>query len=583
MGSRLMTDVAPNQSSCGLRWFALTGLVLLCLSGPLLAEAPAVAVTTPAMQTKPATSVPAESPVSSPLTAVTRDAEPETLFVENRAVVEFRASWLGYSPEMRADRARGRIYQQLEAGARTAGMAEVPQGYAITLDDVLVFIVLHEDADLLTEQPVSALATQVVAALQRATDGYHERAGWRNTARAAALVLAASVITGLIIWSLGRLRTVVEVWMASKAIKLEQLLPVKAKSIVSTARLVSVVRFVLIWLYRLICLLLLHQWLVVSLARFSYTKPWSEQINGVLITLVLDAVHKIAAAVPDLLVAALIFYLAKLLNDFQKSLLARVENRSLSWSWLEPDSVKPTRQLISIGIWLMALAMAYPYFPGSSTAAFQGVSLLVGLMVSVGGSGLVSHAAAGLVVMYTRTIRVGEYARIGDKEGTIEAIGLFNTRIRTGLGEELTIPNSLIQTSVTVNYSRAIVGQGFVVDTTVTIGYDTPWRMVHAMLIEAAGTTPGILAHPEPRVFQTELGDFYIHYRLVAQADATEATKRMEILNRLHGAIQDIFNRNGVQIMSPHYLGDPKEPKIVPAARWSPPLVAGQAGDRPET
>ncbi len=509
------------------------------------------------------------------------DAEPETLFVENRPIVEFRASWLGYTPESRVVRARSLIYQQLEAGARTAGMMEVPQGYAITLDGALVFVTLHEDADVLTEQPVAALAQQAVESLQRAADGYRERAGWRNTVFAAALVLAASLVTGLIIWALSRLRRVVEVWMASKVIKLEQLLPAKANTIVSAARLTSVVRFILVWLYRLLCLLLLHQWLVVSLARFPYTEPWSEQINGLLITLLLDLMHKFAAALPDLLIVALIVFLAKQLNDFQKSLLARVENGTLVWSWLEPDSVKPTRQLISIGIWLLALAMAYPYFPGSSTAAFQGVSLLVGLMVSVGGSGLVSHAAAGLVVMYTRTIRVGEYARIGDKEGTIEGIGLFNTRIRTGLGEELTIPNSLIQSSVTVNYSRAIVGEGFVLDTSVTIGYDTPWRQVHAMLREAAALTPGILKHPEPRVFQTELGDFYVHYRLVAQADATEAIKRMELLNQLHGFIQDVFNRNGVQIMSPHYLADPATAKIVPMNKWEAKLVDPAAGNKP--
>ncbi len=227
----------------------------------------------------------------------------------------------------------------------------------------------------------------------------------------------------------------------------------------------------------------------------------------------------------------------------------------------------------------MALAMAYPYFPGSSTAAFQGVSLLVGLMVSVGGSGLVSHAAAGLVVMYTRTIRVGEYARIGEKEGTIESIGLFNTRLRTGLGEELTIPNSLIQSAITVNYSRTVIGEGFVLDTTVTIGYDTPWRQVHAMLKEAATENHGVLKQREPRVFQTELSDFYVQYRLVAQSSATEASRRMEILNDLHGTIQDVFNRNGVQIMSPHYLGDPQHAKIVPVEKWQANLAMHKTQD----
>ena len=136
--------------------------------------------------------------------------------------------------------------------------------------------------------------------------------------------------------------------------------------------------------------------------------------------------------------------------------------------------------------------------------------------------------------------------------------------MRTGLGEELTFPNSLVLGSVSKNYSRAVHGRGYVVDTTVTIGYDTPWRQVEALLVEAARRTPGVLAQPAPRVFQTALSDFYPEYRLVCQAVPSEPRPRAEVLSALHENIQDVFNENGVQIMSPHYLADPAEPKLVP-------------------
>ena len=170
--------------------------------------------------------------------------------------------------------------------------------------------------------------------------------------------------------------------------------------------------------------------------------------------------------------------------------------------------------------------------------------------------------------MYTRIYRPGEYVRVGDNEGTVTALGMFTTRVRTGMGEELTLPNSMVLGSVTRNYSRAVKGAGFIVDAAVTIGYDAPWRQVHAMLIEAAGRTSGILPEPQPRVFQTALSDFYVEYRLVGQAVPSEPHPRAEVVSTLHANIQDVFNEHGVQIMSPHYLGDPHDAKVVPKAKW---------------
>ena len=148
---------------------------------------------------------------------------------------------------------------------------------------------------------------------------------------------------------------------------------------------------------------------------------------------------------------------------------------------------------------------------------------------------------------------------------------MFTTTVRTGLGEELTLPNSMITGTVTRNYSRTVQGAGYIVDTTVTIGYDTPWRQVEAMLVEAARRTPGILESPAPVVFQTALSDYYPEYRLVAQAVPSQPRPRAEVLTLLHANIQDVFNEHGVQIMSPHYMGDPQVPKVVQPDDWFAP------------
>jgi small-conductance mechanosensitive channel len=160
-------------------------------------------------------------------------------------------------------------------------------------------------------------------------------------------------------------------------------------------------------------------------------------------------------------------------------------------------------------------------------------------------------------------------------------MGSFATRIRTGLGEEVLLPNSVALQNTTKNFSRAITGTGFVVNTAVTIGYSTPWRQVHAMLEEAARRTKDIATEPAPFVRQTALSDFYVEYRLIAYSPIERAVQRIDMLSQLHANIQDVFNEHGVQIMSPHYMMDPAEPQVVPKAKWYTPPAAPASHDAP--
>jgi len=311
------------------------------------------------------------------------------------------------------------------------------------------------------------------------------------------------------------------------------------------------------------------------LSRFPYTRPWGEQFADFLVDTLVGMLSAIAQSVPGLLVAIVIFVIAHFATNMARSFFDGVQSGRLTFTWIDADSARATRRLVSIAVWLFAVAMAYPYIPGAGTDAFKCLSVLLGLMVSVGASGIVGQAASGLILMYTRTFRPGEFVRVGDNEGTVVQLGMFTTRVRTGMGDELTLPNSMVLGTVTRNYSRASNGSGFVVDATVTIGYDAPWRQVHAMLIEAALRTQSVVADPAPRVFQTALSDFYVEYRLVCLATPSEPRPRAEVISALHANIQDVFNENGVQIMSPHYMLDPTHSKVVPPDRWyAPPAKA---------
>jgi small-conductance mechanosensitive channel len=147
-------------------------------------------------------------------------------------------------------------------------------------------------------------------------------------------------------------------------------------------------------------------------------------------------------------------------------------------------------------------------------------------------------------------------------------VGLLSTRIRTGLSEEVMLPNTLVLGNTSKNYSRAVPGTGFVIHATVTIGYDAPWRQVTAMLVEAARRVDSITDTPPPRVVQTALSDYYVEYRLVAYSKLQAPLMRADAVSQLHASIQDVFNEHGVQIMSPHYVADPAEAKVVPPDRW---------------
>ena len=226
-------------------------------------------------------------------------------------------------------------------------------------------------------------------------------------------------------------------------------------------------------------------------------------------------------------------------------------------------------------IYIFVITAAYPYIPGARTEAFKAISVFVGLMASLGGAGFVNQIMSGLVVVYSRSLRIGDYVRIADKEGVVSDVGALSTKIVTRAREEITVPNAVLVGSTVTNFTKLAGDDGVVVQTTVTIGYDTPWRQVHTLLELAADRTPLLRKTPKPIVLQRALSDFYVEYQLVARAD--HAPDRILALSELHAQIQDAFNEHGVQIMSPHFETQPAEKVVVRKGEWSPPPAGERA------
>lgn len=492
--------------------------------------------------------------------------------VFNRPIIRFRVPLLGVPVEQRADDASARIHRLLAAPGKHAVTSEqTPQGVVIRIDGNIAFAVSHDDADRLGEIAEAALAADAVRRLDQAIAEMKEARDPGALLASAGWAAIATLIWLAALWLLLRMTRAIARRLFRYAEAKGRELHAAGTEIVQRERVIEVIRAVLRVAFWVVALLLTYQWLSYVLDRFPYTRPWGEGLAAFLVETLVGMLSAVAGSFPGLVVAVAIFAIAHVADRMLGSFFDGVQQGRLTFNWIDPDTARPTRRLVKIAVWLFAIAMAYPHLPGAQTDAFKGVSVLLGLMVSVGASGIVAQAASGLILMYTRTYRPGEHVRIADHEGTVVALGMFTTRVRTGMGEELTLPNSMVLGAVTKNYSRALDGPGYVVDATVTIGYDTPWRQVHAMLIEAARRTRDVAHEIAPAVFQTALTDFYVEYRLVCQATATKPAPRAVAQSALHANIQDVFNENGVQIMSPHYLGDPKQPKVVPPDRWHEP------------
>jgi len=319
---------------------------------------------------------------------------------------------------------------------------------------------------------------------------------------------------------------------------------------------------------------LTYLWLTYTLNEFPYTRGWGAQLSGFLNNFLLTFGNAILGAIPDLFAVMIIMVIARLVAAVLGGFFLTVERRRVRLSWLQPEVARVTRKLCVAAIWVFAVVMAYPYIPGSESNAFKGIGVLLGLMVSLGSAGLVGQVMGGFVVVYNRALRVGEWVRIGEHEGRVLEIGMLSTRLLTRRNEEITIPNAVLISAMTINYSRRERDLGQIVSTSVTIGYDTPWRQVHAMLLEAARRTEGLVKNPAPRVLQRGLEDFYVQYELLVSIE--DSMTRYSVLSELHAHIQDVFNEHGVQIMSPHFVDQPAQALVVPKENWAPPPAVAE-------
>ncbi len=312
---------------------------------------------------------------------------------------------------------------------------------------------------------------------------------------------------------------------------------------------------ILCWLLGALRLVLTVGLLYIYVPLVLRLFPWTAQLSPILLGYVADPLRQIwngfVAFIPNLFFIAINILVTRYVLKFIRLFFTEIEKGNLHFSGFYPEWGEPTYQMVRILAIAFSIVIIFPYIPGSSSAAFQGVSVFLGLIVSLGSSSAISNLIAGLVLTYTRSFRIGDRVRIADTVGDVVEKTLLVTRIATVKNVEISIPNSLVLGCHIINYNTSAQTKGLILHTEVTIGYDAPWRKVHELLLKAALRSKGILHEPAPFILQKSLDDSYVRYEL--NAYTRQANSMAGVYSSLHENIQDAFNEAGVEIMSPAY------------------------------
>ncbi len=528
-------------------------LVALTL-GLWLAAMPARAQTPTPTQAAPPPAPPADT--SAPVTP-----SADTLRLAGQPVVVggdtlFRV-YARLGPMTAAERAEaisGRVTEAsrgLRAGADTLSVVEEEGQSLIVAGDRVLMAVLEEDARM-AGVPRAELAAGYLTALGDAFTKGSLR--WRLERFGLGLLFtllttAALVALGwLVLRVFRRLEAMISLLRQSQrlpSLKIQQLELLSADRIADALLIVARGLQVVVWA------ILLYFYLVLVLSFF----PWTQEASGRILDYVLHPLgivgRNIASYLPNLFFIAIIVIVTRYVLRTIHFIFGAIGSGAISFGGFDKDWAEPTYKLVRFLVLAFALIVLFPYLPGAKSDAFKGVSLFVGVLFSLGSTGAVANLVAGSLLTYTRAFQIGDRVKIGGTLGDVVARTLLVTKVRTVYNVEVTIPNSTVMSSEVLNFTTMAQSTGIIMQTTVTIGYDVPWRKVHDLLVKAAQTTEGVLKDPAPFVLQTGLNDYYPAYEL--NAYIRESSRLRVILSRMNERVQDVFAEAGVEITSPAF------------------------------
>jgi len=514
-------------------------------------------------QEAPAAAVP---PAALPSEEAERALATAPVVIDGRAVVHVR----GVASFPAGERAR-LIAERIEAAARDASVplrvekTPAAEGIHLRAGSRPLMVVTAADGRLEgVESAVLAnlFATRMEAAMQAYREARSPAVLLRAAQRAAAATLGLLLLIVLALASLKRIDRRISRTFDERIHSVQ----IQSFEIVRAQRLRDLLRAVTRLVRLAVLGVIVYLWLQYVLGLFPQTRPLAERLLQLLLDPLWRMSSGLVAQLPSLAFLLVLFFLTRWMLRLVKLFFESVEKRRVELSNFEAEWAMPTYRIVRVAVVAFALVVAYPYIPGSRSAAFQSLSIFLGVMLSIGSSSFIANIIAGYSMTYRRAFRVGDRIQVGEVFGDVSEIRLQVTHVRSVKNEEIVVPNSGLLNSNVVNYSALARSRGLILHTTVGIGYETPWRQVEAMLLLAAERTPGLLREPAPFVLQKSLGDFCVVYEINVYCDVP--AEMATLYSRLHQNILDVFNEYGVQIMTPAYEGDPEQAKLVPKAKW---------------
>jgi small-conductance mechanosensitive channel len=499
--------------------------------------------------------------------APVRFEDRDLFFISNRV--------LSLSPKDRAEiisRKIGRIAK--DPFVEPSGIATVPQetGVDIVAGDIVIMTVTEADARQ-AGIPVATMALENAESIRKALAEYRSATSWESILKGVLYTILLTAALVALLYALKRSDAWLKGKMPALRDRLGQWQEISRQKIGGLARFLPVeailsILGILAKIVRiLITLFLLYFYFSLVLGFF----PWTHAIASTFLSFILRPLAVLwkgfVSAVPDMAVIAIVTILTYYILKFLRIISREMEAGGFEIEGFYKDWAVPTYKLVRIFVIVFYLVIIFPYIPGSDSDAFKGVSIFLGVLFSLGSTSAVANMVAGVIITYMRPFRLGDRVRIGETEGDVVERTLLVTRIRTIKNVDVTVPNTSVLNSHIMNYSLSSEGAdgGLILNTGVTIGYDVPWRKVHELLIDAALATEHILREPRPFVLQTGLNDFHISYEL--NAYTRMPSRKVLIYSLLHQNIQDVFDRAGVEILSPGYtsLRDGSSSTVKPA------------------
>lgn len=419
----------------------------------------------------------------------------------------------------------------------------------IIIGDLVLMSVTDVDAKIvgLTHQDL-ALANSVI--IKSTMYKYFEDTSFETIVKGGIFAGIATIVLFILLKIMGRYFPRLYEWIRSLKETRIKSLGIQNLEFLSADRITNAIVFVAKFIRFLLVLILLYFYLPLVFSFFPWTRLWAAKLIGLIMAPVKVIWGNFVDFLPNLFFIIVAIIITRFIIKFVKLLFDEIDKGNVTLEWFYKEWAKPTYNIVRFMIIVAALVIIFHYLPGSDSPAFQGISIFLGLLLSLGSTSAIANIIAGVVLTYMRPFQIGDRVKIADTMGDVVEKDLLITRLKTIKNEFITIPNAQILANFIINYSRS-GNEGLILHTRVTIGYDVPWKQVHELLISAAKETPDILPAPEPFVFQTSLDDFYVSYELNAYTDKPQ--KMAKIYSQLHAKILDKFNEAGVEIMSPHF------------------------------